>query len=492
MLTGSLYVADSLNSGVAISGYKDTGFVRSLGYEGFTAGFPGFLLWSGSALSGSAGTKGGVPYSGVGLELYLNTASYFRYSTADDELYVATRNFFLGDPNTSYISGSNGILEISSSNFLLSSSGDVFANDATFTGNALANIIRDKTVIITTANSASYLQSYTAGDGSATTSYRVKLDGSLGGERVRRIRINCSLLYPIGDFSLPNIGSNERLDFVMETSVNDTRILDIFNTDSDLTPVTFDQITLQQNATITLTTGGNIGSSFLITAGTQHPLTHEFQRNVIIGDYDKDGGTLRLQSSASFSGGTGVYSPQIILNEAVEGIDFKIGPARVTSTTSTIIGQRTIGNWEYMYGVYLGGGGANEPHIALSSSLNQNDRRILLNGATQLATRIVTATGGSPDITLQTSDSVIVCNHGSGTCTIALGTPTDSDTGRIIRIINRQTGTVTINGSIYIPGTGVPDTSRVTSTQYASIELLAPGSTTVSGWIVLNESGTWS
>jgi hypothetical protein len=53
MLTGSLYVADSLESGVAISGYKNTGFVRSLGYEGFTAAFPGFLLWSGSALSGS-------------------------------------------------------------------------------------------------------------------------------------------------------------------------------------------------------------------------------------------------------------------------------------------------------------------------------------------------------------------------------------------------------------------------------------------------------
>jgi hypothetical protein len=53
MLTGSLYVADSLESGVAISGYKNSGFVRSLGYEGFDSGFPGFLLWSGSALTGS-------------------------------------------------------------------------------------------------------------------------------------------------------------------------------------------------------------------------------------------------------------------------------------------------------------------------------------------------------------------------------------------------------------------------------------------------------
>ena len=127
MLTGSLYVADSLESGVAISGYKNSGFVRSLGYEGFDAGFPGFLLWSGSALTGSL-TKYGNLYSGVGLELYLNTSSYFRYSTSDDEIYVATDNFFFGNPNGTYISGSNGNLEISSSGFVLTAAGDVTAS----------------------------------------------------------------------------------------------------------------------------------------------------------------------------------------------------------------------------------------------------------------------------------------------------------------------------------------------------------------------------
>ena len=164
-----------------------------------------------------------------------------------------------------------------------------------------------------------------------------------------------------------------------------------------------------------------------------------------------------------------------------------------TTTAATTIGQRTIGNWSKMYGIY--GGAAtnqNEPLIALSSSFDQNDRRVLLNGATQLATRIVTATGGSPDITLSISDSVIVCNHSSGTCTISVTNPTDSDTGRIIRIINRQGGTVTLTGAIYTAGSAIPDTSRTTSTRHATIELFAPGSTTVAGWIVLNETGTWS
>ena len=141
MLTGSLYVADSLESGVAISGYKNSGFVRSLGYDGFDAGFPGFLLWSGSALSGSL-TKYGNPYSGVGLELYLNTSSYFRYSTTDNEIYVATDNFFFGNPNGTYISGSNGLLEISSSGFYLNANGDVTASSIVTLGPA-GNVLFD-------------------------------------------------------------------------------------------------------------------------------------------------------------------------------------------------------------------------------------------------------------------------------------------------------------------------------------------------------------
>jgi len=126
MLTGSLYVANSLNSGVAITGDTSTGFIRSLGYQGFDSGFPGFLLWSGSALAGQ--TSKGSPYSGVGLELYANTSSYFRYSTSDSEIDVRTDKFFFGNPSSSFISGSDGLLEISSSNFVLQANGDVTAS----------------------------------------------------------------------------------------------------------------------------------------------------------------------------------------------------------------------------------------------------------------------------------------------------------------------------------------------------------------------------
>ena len=126
MLTGSLYVADSLESGIAISGYPKSGFIRSLGYEGFDSGFAGFLLWSGSAMPGQ--TSKGQAYNGVGLELYANTSSYFRYSTKDSEIDIRTNKFFFGNPSSSFISGSNGLLQISSSNFILSSQGNVTAS----------------------------------------------------------------------------------------------------------------------------------------------------------------------------------------------------------------------------------------------------------------------------------------------------------------------------------------------------------------------------
>jgi len=132
LMTGSLYVADSLNSGVAISGYPNSGFIRSLGYEGFDSGFPGFLLWSGSAMPGQ--TSKGAAYSGVGLELYANTESYFRYSTSDDELDIRTTKFFLGHPSSSYLSGSNGLLEISSSNYHITAEGNITASSAIFIG----------------------------------------------------------------------------------------------------------------------------------------------------------------------------------------------------------------------------------------------------------------------------------------------------------------------------------------------------------------------
>jgi hypothetical protein len=221
MLTGSLYVADSLNSGVAISGYPDSGFIRSLGYEGFESGFPGFLLWSGSALPGQ-NTKGGVSYTGVGLELYANTSSYFRYSTTDSEIDVRTDKFFFGNPLTTFISGSNGLLQISSSNFHLKANGDVTASNADIAGVAQANIIRQKAVTITTANSSSYLQPLGAGTALDPFLYNLRLDGLLGGEKIQRVIFDVDIpsSRPLAGFYLPNITTGQSGFIYIEIAAN--------------------------------------------------------------------------------------------------------------------------------------------------------------------------------------------------------------------------------------------------------------------------------
>jgi len=138
MLTGSLYVANSLESGIAISGYSNSGFVRSLGYNGFAANNPGFLLWSGSALSGF-NTKGNVPYTGVGLEMYANANNYFRYSTTDNELDIHTETFFLGS-STSFISGSNGNIQISGSNIGINTENFFLGNSTNYISGSNGNI----------------------------------------------------------------------------------------------------------------------------------------------------------------------------------------------------------------------------------------------------------------------------------------------------------------------------------------------------------------
>jgi hypothetical protein len=133
LMTGSLFVADTLETGVAISGIPNAGFIRSLGYQGFDAGFGGWMIWSGSALPGQ--TSKGNAYSGVGLELFNDSENFFRYSTSDNEIDIRTKKFFLGDEDSTFVSGSNGNLEISSSNFHLTPEGNITASAAIFVDN---------------------------------------------------------------------------------------------------------------------------------------------------------------------------------------------------------------------------------------------------------------------------------------------------------------------------------------------------------------------
>jgi len=94
----------------------------SAGYEG-----AGLILWSGSMVLDSAGQY--TSYSGVGLELVSDGESYLRFATSTStqvgELDVRANKFYVGSPTSQFISGSGGNIEISSSAFHLSRTGDV-------------------------------------------------------------------------------------------------------------------------------------------------------------------------------------------------------------------------------------------------------------------------------------------------------------------------------------------------------------------------------
>jgi len=189
LMTGSLYVADSLESGVGISGFPNAGFIRSLDYQGFDAGFGGWMIWSGSALPGQ--TSKGNLYSGVGLELYAHTESFFRYSTSDNEIDIRTNKFFLGHPSSSFFSGSNGLLEISSSNFAVKANGNVYASN-----------FSEKTVTITDENSGSFLREISSGVKS------IVCNGVLGGDHLMNCVIDVTTGFVINDVEIDNTGSD--------------------------------------------------------------------------------------------------------------------------------------------------------------------------------------------------------------------------------------------------------------------------------------------
>lgn len=131
LLTGSMYLSNELGSGMQMSG-ENSGFIRSVGYEGFTSASAGsgsgFLMFSGSVLPT---VTDDYSDGGVGLELVQHSGSYFRFRTAGPNagLEVVTDKFFLGREGVQFVSGSNGNIEISSSNFHLSNQGLVTATN---------------------------------------------------------------------------------------------------------------------------------------------------------------------------------------------------------------------------------------------------------------------------------------------------------------------------------------------------------------------------
>ena len=132
MLTGSLFIGDVVGKGIEMHG--GSSYIRSIGYLGFTSASAGvgggFFMWSGSALREAPDN-----YTGAGLEIHDgNTGeneSFLKFRTIDPDnnnnstLEIRTSRFFLGN-DSQFISGANGNLQMSSSNFFLGDTGSAY------------------------------------------------------------------------------------------------------------------------------------------------------------------------------------------------------------------------------------------------------------------------------------------------------------------------------------------------------------------------------
>ena len=137
-------------------GADGSGFIRSVGYLGFTSasaqsGSYGFMIYSGSVLPNS-----GDDYKGVGLELVGQSGS-LKFRTSPSVFDVQADAFFVGKKTTQYISGSNQNIEISSSAFHLDTvnnsmilSGSITATD----GNIGGWTIKDNSLAAGTGHSS--------------------------------------------------------------------------------------------------------------------------------------------------------------------------------------------------------------------------------------------------------------------------------------------------------------------------------------------------
>jgi hypothetical protein len=119
-----MFTGQAVGKGFETSG-RSSAYMKTVDYTGFKSaslgkGKGGIMFFSGSVLSQS-----GDEYQGVGLELFGTSESFFKFRSDPSELQIQTQEFFVGSRSTSFLSASQGQVEISSSNFHLDPLGNV-------------------------------------------------------------------------------------------------------------------------------------------------------------------------------------------------------------------------------------------------------------------------------------------------------------------------------------------------------------------------------
>ena len=147
ILTGSVFLSNTEDTGIEFHG--GSAYIRSIGFNGFerarAEGTSGFMMFSGS-VSKSLNTS--ESYDGVGIEIISGSKGsaaadkFLQFRTNDGGtpavFKVQTDDFFLGGEGQ-FVSGSNGNIEISSSNLHITSDGRITGSEILFSGGTITS-----------------------------------------------------------------------------------------------------------------------------------------------------------------------------------------------------------------------------------------------------------------------------------------------------------------------------------------------------------------
>ncbi len=201
VLSGSLFISNAIGQGIEMAGVGSA-FLRTIGWEGFTSasagtGNGGFFLYSGSGVLPDSGED----YMGAGLEIHDGQSGaserYFQFKTqhgasSESIFRVKTDDYLFGISGSgaveSYISGADGNLEISSSNFYLSRDGSLNAGVGNLTLDTSGNVAMAGEVTATsgkigdwTISSGNIVGANITMDADSSRIYKTDSNGNLDG-----------------------------------------------------------------------------------------------------------------------------------------------------------------------------------------------------------------------------------------------------------------------------------------------------------------------
>ena len=239
LITGSFFIGRKPGTGMEMTG-KNSSLIKSTDYAGFntaTASLTpsGFMMFSGSVLPGTSDD-----YKGVGLELVAGPQQYFKFRSSPGSLEIKTDqiiasgskveintpNFFLGSATApAMISGSNGILQISSSRFVVDAAGGLSASSALFQNTCRADMFiyretkinpgatgGDNHILNTYSNgSRNYIVLEMTGSpdyGGPDTGHFIRVQGLKG-------TYGLDAEYPIGAINIAGYDDNKFVTFIM-------------------------------------------------------------------------------------------------------------------------------------------------------------------------------------------------------------------------------------------------------------------------------------